>query len=76
VREVHNLRELCKNLRDCCGNGGPYHLVSSGIHFVKIVPCLHLVLHEFIFASLGGLILRFETDLIYFFCVGLIYDVS
>jgi hypothetical protein len=76
-REFHNLRELCKNSRDCCGNGGPNHHVSSGIRFVKIVPCVLLVLHEFVFALFfGRLILRFETDLIRFFCVGLIYDVS
>jgi hypothetical protein len=49
-REVHNLRELCKNSRDCCANGGPNHLVSSGTRFVKTVSCVHLVLHEFVFA--------------------------
>jgi hypothetical protein len=45
--------------------------VSFGIRFVKIVPCVHLVLHEFVFAPfLWRLDTSFETDLIRFFCVG------
>jgi hypothetical protein len=34
VREVHKLRDLCKDSRILYENGGHYHLVSFGIWFV------------------------------------------
>ena len=66
MREVHKLRDLCKDSRIRCGNGGPYHLVSSGIHFVSHVL---RVLPEFVFPPFVlGMIRRLGTDLIHSFC--------
>jgi hypothetical protein len=71
------LRDLCKDSRICCGNGGPYHLVSSGIWFVmSFLWFTFCSLHPFFSPHFLALILHFEAVLIHSFCDGVIYDMS